>query len=185
MRWEDVLADVEGQLDAALALDLAAEVSDRSRREMATVSLRERLLPAVGHPLEVATAARRWQGRLARVGADWLLLDLEAAGAAPGDEVLVPLARVLWIVGLGRQTAVAGPLAARLGLGHALRRLARDRLPVTLILDGSLSIRCRVGRVGADFVETVDDTGDATDVRASPRLRTVPLAAVTAVLRSA
>ncbi len=116
MRWEDALADIEGQFDAARSMELAAEVADRSRREVASLVLRDRLLGSVGHPVEVVTAAGAWAGVLSQVGSDWLLLTA-GAGAPSGEEVLVAHAGVLWVAGLGRHTTAPSPLAQRLGLG--------------------------------------------------------------------
>jgi len=185
VRWEEALADIEGQFEAALSLELAAEVADRSRREVASLVLRDRLLGSVGHPVEVVTTAGAWAGVLSQVGADWLLLAPGAgAGAGYGDEVVVAQSGVLWVAGLGRHTIASGPLAQRLGLAHALRRLARDRLSVTLVLTGGTTVRCTVGRVGADFLEALNHADDAEHARsAGPRVRTVPLAALVAVRR--
>ena len=183
MRWEEALADIEGQFEAARSLELAAEVADRSRREVASLVLRDRLLGSVGHPVEVLTTAGAWAGVLSQVGADWLLL-APGAGAAYGEEVLVAQSGVLWVAGLGRHTIASGPLAQRLGLAHALRRLARDRLSVTLVLTGGTTVRCTVGRVGSDFLEALNHADDAEHARsAGPRVRTVPLAALVAVRR--
>jgi hypothetical protein len=183
VRWEDALADIEGQFDAARSMELAAEVADRSRREVASLVLRDRLLGSVGHPVEVVTAAGAWAGVLSQVGSDWLLLTA-GAGAPSGEEVLVAHAGVLWVAGLGRHTTAPSPLAQRLGLAHALRRLARDRLPVTLVLAGGTTLRCGLGRVGADFLEALDEATDIADGRTvRPRVRTVPLAAIVAVRR--
>ena len=192
MRWDEVLADLDGQFDAALALELADEVGDRSRREVAALSLRQRLLGADGHLLEVMTTAGRWHGRLARVGRDWLLL-----GASdqrnPAEDTVVALSAVLWVTGLGRESGLDGALSQRLDLPHALRRLARDRLPVTLVLTDATSVQCYLGRVGSDFIEVTEMQRGATERGATetgqgrgPRgwLRTVPLAAVVAAHRA-
>ena len=187
MRWDEVLADLDGQFDAALALELADEVGDRSRREVAALSLRQRLLGADGHLLEVMTTAGRWNGRLARVGRDWLLLEASDK-RNPAEDTVVALSAVLWVTGLGRESGLDGALSQRLDLPHALRRLARDRLPVTLVLTGATSVQCYLGRVGSDFIEVTDM--QRADVESGqgrgPRgwLRTVPLAALVAVHRA-
>ena len=112
------------------------------------------------------------EGTLAEVGVEWLLL-LEA----PGREVLVPSAAVLGVTGLGRASAAPGSggrVFERLGLGSALRGIARDRSPVTLWLTDSSTVTGLVDRVGADFLELSGSgleerrTGDLLPVRAVP-----------------
>jgi hypothetical protein len=65
----------------------------------------------------------------------------------------VPASAIVSIEGLGRATAMpAGVVLRRLGLGHALRALARDRAPVRAqtaagVLSGTID------RVGADHLD--------------------------------
>jgi hypothetical protein len=73
---------------------------------------------------------------------------------------------------------------ARLGLGSALRAIARDRVQVVIgLLDGS-AVTGTVDRVGSDFVE-VAEHGPGEPRRRSEvsGVRAVPFAAV-AVVRS-
>ena len=132
MRWDDLFRDLEAQLEAAAAAELDAEVADRTRREAAQLALVDRARAAVGHPVTLRVlGAGPVDGLLADVGAQWLLL------AEPsGRQALVPSSAVLSLAGLRAWTSVpgeGGQVFARLGLGSALRGIARDRLPVQVV----------------------------------------------------
>jgi hypothetical protein len=181
MRWDDLFRDLEAQLEAAAAAELDAEVTDRTRRESALLELVDRARAAVGHPVALRVlGAGPVDGVLVQVGAQWLLLH-----ETSGRDALVPLTAVVSLAGLRAWTAVpgeGGQVFARLGLGSALRGIARDRLPVQLWLTDAGVLAGTLDRVGADFVEVTEHgevrrRGDLTAVR------TIPFAAV-ALLRS-
>jgi hypothetical protein len=181
MRWDDLFRDLEAQLEAAAAAELDAEVADRTRRESALLELVDRARAAVGHPVALRVlGAGPVDGVLVQVGAQWLLLH-----ETSGRDALVPLTAVVSLAGLRAWTAVpgeGGQVFARLGLGSALRGIARDRLPVQLWLTDAGVLAGTLDRVGADFVEVTEHgevrrRGDLTAVR------TIPFAAV-ALLRS-
>ena len=78
----------------------------------------------------------------------------------------------------------AGQVFARLGLGHALRGIARDRLPVQLWLTDGSVVCGTVDRVGADFLEVTEHgTGEPRRRGDVTGVRTVPFAAL-AMVRS-
>lgn len=172
----DLLADVEGQLDAAEAALLAGEVEDRTRRESALIRLVDRLRGASGRSVALETAAGPVRGVITAVGADWV-----GVAEGPHRSALIPLHAVLGVTGLtgaaviGRPDAVEG----RLDLRHELRQLARDRTSVRL----QATERQYVGtidRVGADYVELGSSDGDGSRHAAGyPRL--LPLQAITVV----
>jgi hypothetical protein len=181
MRWDDLFRDLEAQLEAAAAAELDAEVADRTRRESALLELVDRARAAVGHPVALRVlGAGPVDGVLVQVGAQWLLLH-----ETSGRDALVPLTAVVSLAGLRAWTAVpgeGGQVFARLGLGSALRGIARDRLPVQLWLTDAGVLAGTLDRVGADFVEVTEHgevrrRGDLTAVRI------IPVAAV-ALLRS-
>jgi len=155
MRWEQLFADLEARFAAAADDDLSAEVADRIRSEAARVGLAERLAAAAGATVRVvALGGASAAGTVRRAGPDWLLL-----AEAHGADVLVPFAAVAAVSGVPR--GVAGPggggvVGARLGLGSALRAVARDRLPVVLQLVDGTTTSGTVERVGRDHLEVAD-----------------------------
>jgi hypothetical protein len=155
MRWEALFADLEGQLSAADAADLDGEVRDRARREVARLRLADRGRSAVGTDLTVGLgAAGVAVGGLRRAGPDWWLL------AGPGTaEQVVSLDAVTWVAGLpagATDPESVSAVAARLGLGHVLRGVARDRASVTVVLRDGVSLTGTIDRVGADFLDLAE-----------------------------
>lgn len=181
MRWQRLFDDLEAQAEAHDAAEFEAEVSERSRYEIGQVRLADRLRAAVGHPVDVCCrGAGPVSGRLARVGADWLLLEEQ-----PDRQVLVACAAVTSVGGLGALSAAPGSegkVGARLDLRRALRGVARDRSAVqALLVDGSAVVGT-VDRVGADFVELAEHPQREPRRAGAVRgVRTVPLAAVAVV----
>ena len=183
MRWRALFDDLEAQAEAADAADLAAEVADRTRRERGLLRILDRLLPVEGHPVAVTVVgAGPVRGRLADAGVDWLLLE-EAAQR----EVLVPLASVLGITGLGPRSGAPGAegeVGRRLDLRWALRGLARSRAGMSVVLrDGSV-VTGTLDRVGDDHVDLAEHLpGEARRVEAVRQVRLIPLTAL-ALLRA-
>jgi len=181
VRWEALFADLEGQLASADSAELAAEVRDRSRRELARLALAGRAAANVGAALSVSIAgAGIVRATLSRVGPDWWLLAESAV-----SEVLVPLGAVEWVSGLSpaaRDPDGGSVVEGRLGLGYLLRAVARNRAVVSLALRGGEALTGTIDGVGADFVDVAEHSTDEPrrigNVRA---LRTVPLAALALV----
>jgi hypothetical protein len=152
MRWDLLFTDLEGQADRLAALTRAGEVEERTRYEVGQLRFVDRIRPAVG--LRVRVRCRGGllaSGTVARVGAEWLLLDEGA-----GRECLIALSAVLSVSGLSRLSGAPGSdgvVASRLGLGHALRGLARDRSPAAIHLTDGAVVEGTVDRVGADFID--------------------------------
>ena len=112
------------------------------------------------------------RGRLERTGRDWCLL---AAEDGTGREVVVNLLGLLSVRGLTTRAAPerGRAVTTRLGIASALRRLAAEPEPVVVVRRDGEVRRGRLGRVGADFVELVGESGT---------VEVVPMTAV-AVLR--
>ena len=184
MRWDELFADLEAQLEEATD-ELAGEVSDRTRREIATLSLVDRARAAVGHQVRIALLGPEdVSGVLLEVGAQWLLLRDVA-----GRDVLTPWTAVVSVVGLGLGSIAptdGGQVFRRLGLTAALRAIARDRAGVSVgLVDGSV-VSGTLDRVGLDFVEISEHPiGEARRPGQVTAVRTVAhtgLATITRVL---
>jgi hypothetical protein len=178
VRWESLFADLEAQLAEADAADEAGEVAERTRAEQGRWSLADRLRALPGAPLRVVLAdGTRLAGRCVEAAPEWLVLGLEPAG-----RVLVPLGAVSTVEGLTRAVAPpAGTVERRLGLRHALRVLARERVPVRVHTVGAL-VEGTLDRVGADHVDVAEHPGgEARRAGAVRGVVTVPLAALLAV----
>jgi hypothetical protein len=181
VRWDALFDDLEAELEAAEATDLDLELRDRVRTEVARLRLRDRLCAALGHDVTAyVDGAGTLQGQLTGCGVDWLLLR-----EGPGRDVLVPYAALLGLTGLGRRSAEPGSegkVGARLDLAHALRGLARGRLPCAVVgRDGGVA-HGTLDRVGADFVELAEHpAGEPRRPDAVRQVRTIPTTAIAAI----
>lgn len=183
MRWDELFRDLEAQLASAEGAEHDAEVADRTRREGAMLGLADRARGAVGSRVSAhVMGAGAVDGVLRDVGADWLLVD-----EGGGREALLTRAAVLSLAGLTAWSAApgsGGQVFRRLGLGSALRGIARDRSGVRVwLVDGSV-LAGTVDRVGGDFLEvSTHGPGEPRRRSAVTSVRTVPFAAL-AVIRS-
>jgi hypothetical protein len=181
MRWERLFDDVEAQLDAADRAELAGEVADRTRREVARLGLVDRLRAGIDAELQLRIlGAGMLAGRLRRAGEGWLLLE---PGAGP--PALVLLAAVLEVGGLpvtAAEPGSEGPVLSRLDIGYALRAIARDRSPVVVLLRDGTRLDGTLDRIGSDFADVaLHPAGEprrAADVRS---VRCVPFAGLAAL----
>lgn len=186
-RWEQLFADLEGQLRAQDAAELSAEVVQRTRAATGELRLVDRLRSAIGHRLaiglEVAPAGETLTGELRGVGPDWVLL-----AEVPGGETLVAANALAWVRGLGAGSSAPsaeGLVASRLALRHLIRGLVKDRCGVDLMLRDSARVQGTPDRVGADYLEIAEHPLDEARRPSSVRgVRTVALTAIV-VLRKA
>jgi hypothetical protein len=183
-RWQRLFGDLDAEAEAAERAALVVEVMDRARAEFGRVRLVDRLRGSSGHPVRCQVLGGEAVAGLVRdVGPDWVLL-----GEPSGAEALVPLARIAAVTGLGLHSAPPGSegrVGARLDLRYVLRRLARERAGLTVVLADGTGLAGTLDRVGADFVEVAEHpAGEPRRGRDVRQVRTVPLAAL-AVLRSA
>jgi hypothetical protein len=182
MRWEQLFEDLESQLEQLSLAERDAEIADRTRAELAKVSLLDRLRASLGRTVTCSLSdGGVVRGRLNRVGADFVLL-----GQAHGETV-VPLTALVLLEGLGDGAVsadVAGRVVSRLGLRAVLRSLARDRSAVRLRVGSDRGLVGTVQRVGSDFlqlaVHEAEESPRPGTVRASPL---VPLGRLISVER--
>lgn len=178
VRWERLFADLEAQYDAAADAEFTDEVADRSRREIALVPLADRLR-STEDPAHIGLAgSESIQGAIVGCGPDWVLVVDEA-----GVDTLVPLAAIAWVRGLTPQAESEGSVVgARLGLGFALRGLARDRAEVTVVVRTGERFVGTIDRVGADFVDLAEHPlGEPRRAGAVRSIRTIPFATLSAL----
>jgi hypothetical protein len=151
MRWAALFDDLEAQLQRDSRAELEAEVAERVRHERAQVALADRLLASSGRRLGLRLRGDvRLSGTCADVAPAWLVLDDGHAS------VLVPMSVVVAVDDLGIAVAPEpGPVLRRLGLGHALRALARDRTGVSLWTDAGV-LAGTIDRVGADHLDLAE-----------------------------
>jgi hypothetical protein len=183
MRWQALFADLEAQYEAAQAAELAAEVTDRTRREAALLRLTDRLAGAVGGEVTVDVwGAGAVRGRLTSAGVDWLLVE-EPTGA----EVLVPEDAVTSVRGLtawSQSPGSEGVVLGKLDLRYALRGVARNRSGVSIVLRDGAVLGGTLDRVGYDFLELAEHPrGEPRRARSVQDSRAVRLGSV-ALLRS-
>lgn len=183
MRWNELFADLEAQAAALEVAERAAEIAERTRIEVGALAVHDRLAAGVGTTVRVdALGGEARAGTIARVGADWLLLDEGA-----GRESVIAIAAVRSLAGLGRTSAVpgsGGAVHARLVLRTALRGIARDRSTVRVHLRDGAALDATLDRVGADFVEVARHAPGEPRRRGEVReVLLVPLLAVAIVSR--
>jgi hypothetical protein len=185
LRWDILFDDLEAQAAALERAELAGEVDERTRGELATLSVADRLRAALGESIRVGClGATSATGVLRRLGPDWLLVD-----EGSGREVFVLLGAVTTLRGLGRGSAVPGSMPVverRLNARHMLRGIARDRLPVRLQLRDGAALDATVDRVGADFVEVAAHAaGEPRRREAVRQTEIVPFTAIAMLRRIA
>ncbi len=149
MRWAALFQDFESQLDAAQRADFSARSSELARAEASGIELVDRFRAAQGRQIRLQLRnGNAVTGVIDEVAATWLLL------STPRGGVLIPVSAVDVVHQLTTNRAVGqrSAVLARLGLGHTLRALARDRALVRVaILSGDLN--GVVAQVGRDHLE--------------------------------
>jgi hypothetical protein len=148
VRWDALFSDMELQVDALEGEARAAQVAELTRAERSSVHLVDRLRAAEGAPVDlVVRTGARVGGEVVDVAASWVLLH-----DGPREH-LVPTAAIVTVRGAPSVAAAGlGSPLRRLGLGHALRAIARDRCVVRLDTLGGVVVG-RVDAVGADHVD--------------------------------
>lgn len=182
MRWDDLFADLEGQLEDGLDSEARETEVEEERLRVGRATLRDRIAAFSSTGTAVATRLRDGTAVdlvVRTVGRDWISGDL--AGTA--SQAVVPLPAVVAVLPTRQQLtlpppAARGALTDRIGLAYVLRDLARRRRRVTLLtaagpVTGTLD---RVGRDHVDLaVHAADEWRRATSVQ---RIEVLALAAL-------
>ena len=179
VRWERLFDDLEAQLDAASAAELAGEVSERTRHERGQVTLADRLVAWVGQPVRLQVlGGTTIAGRLEQAAQEWVVVQHGPS------VVLVPAAALLDVVGLGGSASMADrqSVPRRLGLRAALRAVARDRSPVHVELVDGGAVTGTVDAVGADHLDLAEHPPEEPRRPAAVlRVHTISLTAIASV----
>lgn len=160
MSWDRVFEDLQAQFRAASRQEEAAQVPELAEAEAAVVGVADRIRARSGQDLTVRLREGSVRsGRVEEATRSWLRL---ADGVR---QSVIPLQALVAAWPLGGAAPEPGLVEARLTLGHALRGLARQRVPVLLRTDAG-SHRGVIVRVGADHVDLREPAGVLTVVHA-------------------
>ena len=165
--------DLEQQAAGLHLAERDAELADRARGEYAAVTFASRIHASLAHEVALTLVGGQVvEGTLTQAGVDWCSV-VKPEGQAVS---LVRLGAVAAAYGLSSRAVPepARPAVARLSFGSALHRLAVDQGEVLMQLVSDTSLRVRVLRIGADFVEV--ESAGPTQTRA-----VVPFGALLAV----
>lgn len=156
MRWDDVFAELAAEFAAAEREEDEARLGELVVAEVAGTTFADRCRARRGQPLTVRVRDGSVRsGSVRDATRAWLLL-------AEGDRrSLVPLTAVVLAWPLQGSAPEPGPVEARIGLGHALRALAEQRLPVLVCTEAG-DHRGQIVRVGADHLDLAGDAGTLT-----------------------
>lgn len=163
VRWEALFDDLAAQLAAAERAEVTDAVADLTRAEHATMTLVERLRSTAGAVTLELHDGSRVTGQLREVAPEWSLV------AEHGRQHLVPAAAVAAVTGVSRfaRPDTTGTRAKGLGLGHVLRALMRDRLPVQVRTTAGVHPGW-IGRVGKDHLDVEAGPGARDGARVVP-----------------
>jgi len=182
MHWDELFADLEAQFDELGSAALEADVAERTWVEQSRIRLVDRLRASLGGTVAVSVSGSSEPvvGQIDRVGVDWLLLR-----AGTGAETVVCLPAVTSVTGevsARAEDPAAAHAQIRLGLGHVLRGLSRDRRAVALTLRSGGVLAGNVDRVGIDHLDLAERERGVPRREPEPRrVRVIPFHAVAVV----
>lgn len=181
MRWDALFDDLESQFAEADRLALDAEVNERARAEMVGLELADRLRAVLGCRLTVyLSSGESFSGTLTHAGGDALVLDEEQ------HQLLIPYTAAVRYVGLGRLSLAESSSVRRgIGLGRALRGMARDRAELSILVGnagGAMRLAGVIDRVGKDYFDlAVLMPGEARRSHQVSQIATIPFTALAAI----
>ena len=186
MRWDELFADIENQLEHELDAEQLGVAVEEERLRLGRLGLRDRVasMASTDQPLGlVLHGGENLEVHVDNVGRDWLAGEM-AVGAG-SRAIIVPLAAVAGVVpragqleqGL-RPASGTPPLSAQLGLAFVLRDLCRRRSGVELVTHAG-TCHGTIDRVGRDHLDLAEhDAGEARRDRVVRRIRIVPFEAL-------
>ncbi|WP_343318033.1 hypothetical protein AAFM46_12145 [Arthrobacter sp. TMP15] len=181
MRWDLLFGDFETQMHAATAQEMERHINELARVEASQLTLAEALRGGIGVQLTVLMCnGITVHGVVRRVEPQWTLL------TEGNRSVLVPLAKILRVQGVGAQRGKASSKVP-FTLAAALRILARNRSSVVLDVDSTRPVNLRgvLDQVGADYVQLMQLTDGVSRERGNNQGSVVvPLAALVTVTSS-
>jgi hypothetical protein len=155
VRWDELFADLEGQLEAGIGVQEREAEAEEERLRLGRQSLRDRLTAMGRQPVRVRLVTGDVVALVPRtVGRDWVAGDLDGTAA----QAVVPIAALAALLPTAEQLAQSfdppapGALTDRLGLPFVLRDLARRRR-VLQVLTRTGTIIGTLDRVGRDHVD--------------------------------
>jgi len=153
-----LFGDLEAQMAAERRAEAAADLAERTRAERATVRLADRIRASVGTRVRVflgdplVRSEAVVEGQVHDAAPEWFVMRDDT-----GAVVVITTRAVRAVRGLAHHAAPPpGRVESRLGLGHVLRRLARDRAGVQVLGDAGL-MSGRIEAVGADHLDLTDE----------------------------
>ncbi|WP_313272824.1 hypothetical protein [Gleimia hominis] len=147
MELSGLIDELEATFSAARRAQEREEVYELAQAELTEITLVERLRTSIGSEVRcMSDAGAQAQGRLLRVGQNWLLLD------QAGRQVLVNLSNCSVLQGVARHASAASILERKLPMNSVLRSLMHNRQRVKIAVQ-QLSIAGWIGAVYADHFE--------------------------------
>jgi hypothetical protein len=190
MRWDELFADLEGQLEAGIGAEERDREAEEERLRVGRLTIRDRIA-AIAASTSPALVVQLVTGesiaiRARTFGRDWVACDL--ADSRDGAQAVLPLAAIAALLPAPGQIAAstapvapAGTLTDRLGVHFVLRDLCRRRRHVVVVTPrGSFAGTFdRVGRDHADLA--VHAEGEWRRSSAVRQLRVIALSDVVLV----
>jgi hypothetical protein len=165
VRWDELFADLEGQLEHGLGAEEREAQLEEERLRVGRASLRDRIAAVAtgGDPLGVRLVDGARLDLVPRtVGRDWASGDLSGSAA----QVVLPLQAVAALLPTPAQVerslepVAVGTVTDRISLAFVLRDLARRRRILQLTTLGGV-LTGTVDRVGRDHLDVAVHPADA------------------------
>lgn len=152
MRWNDLFADLEAQLEFGRWQSVEQDAAELTRGMWAELTMMDRLRGALGQHIRVVLQDGRTQSLdLHAVGPTWL------GGSDESGAVLISRDAMLGIEGqLQRATVPSRPLRAGPSMAAIYRALGRRREALQIVgLHGGVIAEGTIDRVGEDHMDVV------------------------------